>query len=318
MFINIAIRNIPVPKRYVMSTTVVSPQPIKVEADDGAEVILPIVVFVIFVAFLGWMLYLLISSQFKSTSPDDPVNFDNRTSANIRCVPGQCATNLQSGFKTCPLNPSESLTVDPAQDVCNSPFVCDNPLTPFAVQSDGSTNINGVCEPNVQCPCLRVSQCPDYILSVFTISNGNPYQGLAGQRITFPQESTYVSSTSGVSTDQPPIQFTNPATTFCAAPLAFLPLSNPGCNFVSAPDGNSMTYSDVLICMGANRGCSGLLTNPCLQGTLAILSDSPDTLTRADITSVQYACVRGESCPCGQVAIFDTNFGGIVCRSLPP
>jgi hypothetical protein len=62
---------------------------------------------------------------------------------------------------------------------------------------------------------------------------------------------------------------------------------------------------------------SSLFGNACLQGTLAFLSENPDTLTQANIITTQLACVRGEPCPCGQVAIFDTNFGGIVCRNLP-
>lgn len=288
---------------------------IMVESDDAPAIILPLIVLIVFIAFIGWMLYLLIISGFKTTSPEDPVSSDTRTQTNIMCAPGQCATNLQSGFKSCPTNEQDRIAVNPAQDVCNSPFVCDNPLTPFAVQSDGSTNINGICEPNTTCPCLRVSQCPEYIISVFTTSNGNPYQTLAGQRITFPQESSYV-SIGGVQTDQPPIQFNNPATTFCAASLSFLPLSNPGCNFTSAADGNSMNLNDLLLCMGSVRGCSGLLGSPCLQGTLAILSNNPDDIVSQNLQQYQYACVRGEPCPCGQVAIFDTNFGGIVCRRL--
>lgn len=290
-------------------------RPIIIEPDETAEVILPIIILIVVIAFVGWMLYLLISSGFRSTSVSDPVSSDNRTQTNITCATGQCGTNIQSGFKTCPAE-NVAITIDPAVSVCNSRFVCDNPLTPFAVNSDGSTNINGVCEPNVECPCLQISQCPNYVLSVFTTSNGNPYQQLNGQRITFPQQSTYVSTVGGGQTDTPPIQFSNPATTFCAASLAFLPLSNPGCNFVKAPDGNSMTYSDLLLCMGLQKGCSGVQGSPCLQGTLAIISDDPDTLVTQNLQNYQFACVRGEPCPCGQVAIFDTNFGGIVCRQL--
>lgn len=287
-----------------------------IEPDDTAEVVLPIIILIVIIAFVGWMLYLLVSSRFQSTNSSNRVSSDRRISTNIVCGPGQCGTNIQSGFKTCPVNNNESIIIDPAHFVCNSRFVCDNPLTPFAVNSDGSTNINGICEPNVECPCLQVSQCPNYVLSVFTTSNGNPYQQLTGQRITFPQQSSFVSNVGAGLTDTPPIQFSNPATTFCAASLAFLPLSNPGCNFVSGADGNSMTYSDLLLCMGLQNGCSGIQGSPCLQGTLAIISDNPDTLVRQNLQNYQYACVRGEPCPCGQVAIFDTNFGGIVCRQL--
>jgi hypothetical protein len=79
-----------------------------------------------------------------------------------------------------------------------------------------------------------------------------------------------------------------------------------------------MTYNDIVLCMGmANPGgCNGLFGNPCLQGTLALLSSNPDTVNINDLAISQYACVRGEPCPCGQISIFDTNFGGIVCKSL--
>ena len=80
-----------------------------------------------------------------------------------------------------------------------------------------------------------------------------------------------MSSVGGGQTDTPPIQFSNPATTFCAASLAFLHLSNPGCNFVKAPDGNIMNYYDLLLCFGLQKGCSGIQCSPCLQGTLAII-----------------------------------------------
>ena len=288
-------------------TTVVIPS-------ETPNIILPLIVLIIFIVFLGGMLYLLISSRFQSSGPGDRVSSDNRTQTSIICPAGQCATNLQSGFKTCPVE-DVPLAIDPTQSVCNSRFICDNPLTPYALQSDQSTDINGICEPNVECPCLSVAQCADYILSAFTTSNGNPYQALPGQRVTFPQESAYV-STNGAESDTPPIKITNPALTFCSASLAFLPLSNPGCNFVSAPDGNSMTLEELELCMGLPSGCSGLFGDPCLQGTLAILSSNPDTVNAQNITTAQYACVRGEPCPCGQIAIFDTNFGGIVCRQL--
>lgn len=287
-------------------------RPIIVEPDETADVVLPLIVLIVLIVFLGWMLYLMIKSGFKSTNPDDPVSSDNRVTTSILCATGQCATNIMSGFKSCP-NEDVAIAVNPAEEVCNSPFVCDNPLTPYALQSDGSTNLNGVCEPGAQCPCLRVSQCAQYILTVFTTSNGNPYQTLNGQRITFPQQSSYV-NTSGIPTTNPPIQYNNPATTFCGVPLAWLPLSNPGCNFVNNP--NSMTFEELLICMGMINGCNGVTGSPCLQGVLAVISDNPDTVTQQTITTNQFGCVAGLPCPCGQIAIFDTNFGGIVCREL--
>jgi hypothetical protein len=283
--------------------------------ETTSDVILPVIVLIFLIIFVGWMLYLLIRSGFKTTSPDDPVASDSRSNTTITCAPGQCGTNIFSGFKTCPPE-GESIVINPAQSVCNSRYVCDNPLTPFAVRSDGSTNINGVCEEGVECQCLKVSQCPIYVRSVFTTSNGNPYESLDGQRITFPQQSSYVNTSGNISND-PPIQFNNPATTFCLAPVSWLPLSNPGCNFVSLAGSNSMSYNDVLTCMGMISGCGGFTGSPCLQGTLAFVTDNPDILTQANIDTAQLGCVSGSPCPCGTAAIYDTNFGNIVCRQLP-
>lgn len=283
---------------------------------DTADTVISLVVLILFIAFFIWILYLLLSSGLSRTTTDNPVSSDRRTETTITCPPGQCATNITTGVKSCPTE-NISIKINPAESVCNSRFVCDNPLTPYALQSDGSTNINGVCEPGVECPCLRVSQCPEYVLSVFTTSNGNPYSNLVGQRITFPQLSSFV-TTGGDVTDIPPIQFNNPATSFCATPPSWLPLSNPGCNFVNANTPNSITYSDLLLCMGMVNGCSGITGSPCLQGVLAALTDNPDNLNQRNILTTQFACVRGESCPCGYLNIYDTNYGGIVCRQLQP
>lgn len=284
------------------------------EKDETPDLIIPLVILIIFIAFIGYITYLLISSGFKTTSIDDPVASDNRSSFTITCATGQCATNIQSGFKTCPAS-NDSISIDPSQFVCNSPNVCDNPLTPYALQSDGSTNINGICENNTQCPCLRVSQCPEYILSIFTANNGSPYEQLDGQRISFPQESTYI-TINGTLTTTPPIQFNNPATSFCSVPISWLPLATPGCNFVSAANANIMDYNDILVCQGLLNGCNGVTASPCLQGVLAAITNNPDNLTQANVVTSQFGCVAGESCPCGSIAIFDTNFGNVICRQL--
>lgn len=285
-----------------------------IKTDDTPDIILPLVVLIIFIVFFGGMAYLLISSSFLSTSVSNPVTSDRRVDATFTCAPGQCATNLMSGFKTCLADTNASISVNVSESVCNSRFLCDNPLTPNAILSDQSTSISGVCDPGVECGCLATSQCANYITSAFTTSTGNPFVNLNGQRITFPQISTSVNSVNGVVTDNSPLQFSN-TTTFCSAPISWLPLSNPGCNFVNATEIN---YQDIVLCMGAASGCSGLDNNPCLQGTLAFLSSNPDSLNQRNIATTQVACVRGLPCPCGMVAIFDTSFGNIVCRQLPP
>lgn len=282
-------------------------RPIVVEPDDTPDIIIPIIVLIVLIVFVGFIMFLLITSGFQSTTPEDPVTGDQRSILTIACAPGQCSTDLLSGFKTCPTG-NEVIMIDPTTAVCNSPFVCDNPLTPYALQSDGSTNINGVCEPNITCPCLKYSQCPEYVLSVFTANNGTPYQPLEGQRITFPQESSYVNQ-NGVTTSNPPIQFQNPATTFCFASIDWLPLS--GCNFTT-----EMNYDEVVKCQGLVNGCNGFTGSPCLSGTLAAISSNPDLLTKDNIITTQFGCVRGKPCNCGELAIYDTNFGDIICRKL--
>ncbi|MEM3063362.1 MAG: hypothetical protein QW303_07455 [Nitrososphaerota archaeon] len=261
-----------------------------------SNVIIPLIVITVFIIFIDSMLYLLVSSNFKT----------NQT--RLSCLPGQCATNLQNGFKSCPVDIQEVITIDPLKEVCNSASICDNPLTPYAVQSDGSTDFNGVCESGIKCPCVRFGQCSNYILSAFKVDNGIPYQSITSQRITFSQSSILLNTS-----DTPPIQFSDIGNTFCSIPFSWLALSKPGCNFINA---SNISYSDVLACMGMPNGCNNFLGNPCLRGTLAFLSSDSSSMTQGDIFNTPVACVRGKPCPCNQVAIFDTNLNAIVCREL--
>lgn len=294
------------------------PRPVVITPTDRSDLVLPIVLLVVIGIFLLWMIVLLILSGFKGSSPDNPVTTDGRVNNPTVgvCPPGECATNLLSGFKTCPADDGDTIGYNPTQEVCNAQFFCTNPTTPFAVQSDGSTNLNGVCETNTACQCVSTAQCASYITSAFTTRNGNPYADFSGQRISFPQISTYVDNNGQVITT-PPIQYSNPSTTFCMAPLSWLPFASPGCNFVAVDEANSMDYNDLLVCMGLVNSCNGALGNPCLSGTLAIITDDPAALNQTNVELAQLGCVNGTACECGSVAVYDTNFGGIVCLQLP-
>lgn len=271
-------------------------KPIYIEQDNSSDIIFPLIILIIFILFFGWIIYVLINSKFQT--------INNIPTINYLCGQGQCATNILSGFKSCPVSNQDTITYNPGEEVCNSRFVCDNPLTPYALLSDGSTDTNGVCEPNTTCSCLRTTQCPEFILSNFTTSNGNPYTTINNQRITFPQQSSVVT----------PIELSDPSINFCFAPVSWLSFSTPGCNFING--NNNVTYDDIVTCMGMSKGCNGNIGNACLQGTLAFITNNPDSITRDNINIQQMGCVRGESCDCGQITIFDTNYGGIVCRSL--
>ena len=78
-------------------------QGLKESQSNTSDIILPLIVLIVLVVFLGGMLFLLIDSRFQTSSPNDPVSTDTRTQSSIKCAPGQCATNIQSGFKTCPI-----------------------------------------------------------------------------------------------------------------------------------------------------------------------------------------------------------------------
>lgn len=255
----------------------------------------------ILIGFMFFILSLLISS-----------GFSQKTFVPKRCPPGACETNLSTGVKTCPDNSTDSLIYDPSQSICNSQFLCDNPVTPFAIQSDGSTNNNGVCESNISCRCTSVAQCPDYIVSIFTTSNGNPYADYQGQRLSFPQLSSYVPIV-GDPVTEPPIQLSNAFTNFCSVSVNWMALSTPGCNFANAV---TPSYEDIVTCMGMGSNCVGSPNgNPCLQGTLAFIGNA-QSMTQLNFDTFLLGCVAGPQCPCGEVAIYDQGYGGIVCRNL--
>jgi hypothetical protein len=254
----------------------------------------------ILIGFTIYIMYLLISSKFEQPT------FQVTT-----CATGACITDFLTGVKTCPTNDSDTLIYDPTQSACNSKFLCDNPITPYAVQSDGSTNNSGICEPGVPCKCVTMEQCPSYVVSIFTASNGNPYTEFQGQRLSFPQSSSYT-PTNGNPISQPPLQLTNPTSSFCTVSINWLILSSPGCNFTNALN---PSYSDIVTCMGMSSGCSSPIGNPCLQGTLAFIGTAQN-INASNFSNNLLGCVVGESCPCGQVAIYDTGYGGIICKSL--
>ena len=259
------------------------------------------------------MIYLMIDSVSRGT-PETITASETLLS----CPTGDCATNVFTGYKRCPTGPNETIIINPAFEVCNPQFACTNELTPFALLSDGSTDNNGICNAEVQCACLSNAQCPDYIQSTFTASNGNPFAMIGNQRISFPQMASYITDDNVLSNTPPFIYNVN--TTFCLIPFSWLSFSSPGCNFIDATQPNSFTYDEFLACVGLSNNCNSSSTvpaNPCLAGALALISDSPDTLTIDDIYISQFGCVSGtNNCQCNETPIFDTSTGLLTCRDL--
>ena len=223
------------------------------------DLFLTILSLTVLVAFVIYIFYLLISSKFQ-----------RKTFSISRCPPGACITQYSTGVKTCPSDSTTSLVYDPTTSTCNSQYLCDNPLTPYAIQSDGSTNNNGVCEPGVQCKCSSKAYCPSYVLSVFTTNSGNPYMEFEGQELSFSQNASYVPTTGSV-VQEPPLEISDTSSNFCMVSIDWLSLSNPGCRFSNE---FNPTYDDIVTCMGLPLGCIGMTGSACLQGTLAFIGNS--------------------------------------------
>nr|QBK90390.1 MAG: hypothetical protein LCPAC103_00710 [Pithovirus LCPAC103] len=196
----------------------------------------------------------------------------------VYCQSGKCATNIFNGVKKCPKK-GEKIIFDPAIEVCNSPNSCDNLITRFAVQSDGSTDISGKCETGVECRCLAKQQCANFIVGTFMSDDGNAFQPIDTQKISFDQRTNYTNDANAMVID-PPFQIDDPAAEFCAAPFQWVM---------------------------ENR----LWPNGCLRGTLAFL---PADVKDFDVNTTPLGCVRGETCPEGQMAVWDRSKDEVVCR----
>lgn len=272
--------------------------------NDISDILIPLIFIIVVVIIISVVFYLLALSSFNTV----------KNGLSIQCAPGQCATNLQSGFKRCPTGNTDAIIAEASIEVCNSQFACDNPLTPFALQSDGSTNMFGVCSTtgDVACPCLKQAQCSEYILGLFNTNGGNPYatnnnpnnvSAFGGQRISFPQTTTTLNGS--IVTDQTPISYNNPGSNFCSIPASWLPFA--GCGFITS---NQITEEDIILCMNGGPPPGGNFS-ACNQGVLAFVTNDSSNI---DINSLQLSCVRGEQCPVGKMNIYDTNLNQIVCR----
>jgi hypothetical protein len=122
------------------------------------------------------------------------VNVESPTQAKFVCGKGQCPTNYYNGVKRCPSG-EEELEYDPTIEVCNGKYVCDDPVTGFAVLNNQGTMKKGLhegtCEPHVECRCVRFPQCPDYVTAYYRITGGTPYTTEDGTTLSYNQRLTY-------------------------------------------------------------------------------------------------------------------------------
>lgn len=273
-----------------------------VKPDDTETWTIIIITIVAIIVFLSIAVFYSVES-FESRREDNTI-------VQVLCPVNQCATNIFNGEKRCPVE-GGSIISNAGLEVCNSPELCDNLKTPYAIQSDGSTSREGVCQSGVTCRCVRYPSCPEYVLATFRTASGDAYTGTAGTRTTFTQSIDSFNPVTNELNTNTPIIYDDITNTFCTVPVEWLSRSTPGCNFIEA-----VTPETITECMGYESGCGGVTSKACTRGTLAFISSDSDSFNGSLIFQTPLACVAGSACPCGEVAVFDTQYGQIVCKSI--
>ena len=106
----------------------------------------------------------------------------SRTSTQLKrivesCPNGMCAMDTTSGTKRCPRLPSDSIIYDVAFEVCTYPDACPKNL-PYAVNADGSVNLNGKCSEGTVCRCSNKATCANNVVTKMVVKNGYPDGGI--------------------------------------------------------------------------------------------------------------------------------------------
>jgi len=84
-----------------------------------------------------------------------------------RCLPGQCAINIYSGVKRCPVRAIDVEHASITSELCSSEFICDNVSAPIAIDDRGVAIIGSTCPSGVTCQCLSGQYCGEHIMSYF-------------------------------------------------------------------------------------------------------------------------------------------------------
>lgn len=240
--------------------------------------IIVIISTILIIAFFLFTIYKLASTKFSlvgtATSP---------------CKVGECATNLLTGIKRCPSDATTTINYDVNTEVCNTLDKCDNPITPYAVQSDGSTN-GSTCTSGVPCACSQFERCGRYVQSAFRLNSG-----------TFYQLPSY-NNNNGLISSVPPIYLPKNDTSntySCTIKQADITNSIPGCQ------------GSIEDCMNNNASTTG---NPCSRGVLAFLLPEGATFDSSDTSSYDLVCAAGPTCEEGQYYVYDQTLEQVVCQ----
>ena len=220
------------------------------------------------------------------------------------CDPGECSTNVYNGEKKCSSNDKEKIVYDPAFEVCNSKYTCNSSRTPYALNSDGSTNNLGVCQNDTICRCLKSARCSTDVVSVFKKENSS-----------FVQNSLEIQGSNGSQF----FDIQDPFTTFCAIKPNNLDKIGPGsCNF---SDNKKISVDEIEIC---------IKSNPCHIGMLAFFPNDSDNFVlnsqnKNSIYNVPVACVATKNsvngknlqnyCPQKTVPVWNKKLRLVECKT---
>lgn len=202
----------------------------------------------------------------------------------VTCPPGSCGTNLNNGNKRCPQSLEQSIFISPGTEVCNPPGACIDVLTPYAVNPDGSFNIDGICLEDI-CPCVGKRECPNYAMVVFNItSDGSDYTQNAVGTIPTGGEPSFIDTSQS-----------------CILDTGSFP-------YIGCP-----TYFSALECVQSN---------PCTIGQLSYippLGMNPSTFVQDpnnfNVSAV--ACIAGFNCEGGRVSVYNSVTNVAECVNIP-
>lgn len=240
------------------------------------------IVDVIIFSIIVVVLFIIVIIAFVNTKTIEP-----RGASTFLCPPGQCPTNIITGTKRCPEN-TAPMSAFTEFEVCNSPYLCDNNITPYAVQSDLSTDANGVCPAGVPCRCVRAPACPYYLATAFRPQNGNPYINNPTERFSFSQ----VLAENAASTD------------FCTIPFLYLQRNGDVCNITSGD-----AIDNFIACAQKQVAC--------YTGQLAVMPPDANSFNPANITSYEVGCINvpNPNCPTNTIPVWNKNINQILCLS---
>ena len=245
-----------------------------IQKDKTSEYIILILVIALIV--ISWSIILYFATKYNSYN----------TRAYETCQKTFCPTNRFSGQKRCPENPNIPLQYDPIIEVCNPSNACTDDSTPYAIQSDGSTSLSGICDID-GCRCVNYFTTPSYTQVLFNMVNGSIFSAdpTSQSRTVFQQQVTpYVGEGNNV-----PIVYTDPTTQFFEISPTFLYIISPtSCTtiFNNTSDADPQpTNLQILQCINSN---------PCLSGRMAYIPS--DTVSFADFDSDDISGGVGLAC----------------------